>query len=88
VTRVSLPEGLGVGGFGGGRLGHVVEQELVEVAVFHVLHDHAERLLPHTHSQHAHDVRVLQLGHDLDLFLEISPETRRQCQDETPETLQ
>jgi len=68
-----VPENLGAGRLCGGRLQHVLIEELMQVAVLHVLHDHAERLPLGTHAQHAHDVHVAQLRHDLYLFQEILP---------------
>jgi tRNA G46 methylase TrmB len=46
-------------------------EELVEVAKAHVFHNHAQRLFVLTHTQHTHDVGVLQLRHDLHLLVEV-----------------
>ena len=55
----------------GGALRVVVAEELVEVPVLHVLNDDTERVFLGAHPQHAHYIAVLQLGHDLDLLVEV-----------------
>lgn len=48
-------------------------KELIEIAILHVLGDHAERVLSDTHSQETNDVGILQPGHDLYLLEKIIP---------------
>ena len=52
----------------------MVEEELVEVSVFHVFHDHTHGFLSCTYTHHTDNVWVLQHGHDLHLTVEIRPE--------------
>lgn len=46
---------------------------LVEVAVFQVLDQHTQRLLPGTHPDHLHDVGVPQPRQDFHFTLEVTP---------------
>ena len=46
-------------------------QEAVQVAAAHVLVEQAHRLGEHAHAQQAHDVRVVELGHQRDFVLEV-----------------
>lgn len=65
------PDGRSV--VGGSRLikKHAVGQILIQVSAFHVLGDHAERIVADTHPQETDDVGVLQAGQDLHLFQEV-----------------
>lgn len=66
--RRRSPDSGGVAEQGELPLWLVAGQELVEVAVLHVLCDHAEGVAVDAHGQQAYDVGVLQAGHYLDLL--------------------
>lgn len=48
-------------------------EELVEVAVFHVLKHHDERVALHTHPVESYNVFMLKVGQQLSFALEILP---------------
>lgn len=50
-----------------------VPEELVEVAMLHVLEHHNKRIALHTHSVERDDVLVLQIGQQLGLTMEVLP---------------
>lgn len=52
-------------------------EELVQVSIFHVLSDHAQRVCVHTHRQQTDDVGVPQTRHDPDLLQEVVPAAQR-----------
>lgn len=60
----------------GGLNGYVHFQELIEVPVLTVLHDHAQWLFDGAHSQHSGYVRVVQTGQNSDVVLQFSPEKK------------
>ena len=43
----------------------------MQVPLHHELKQHAHGLLPHAHTQQAHDVRVTHLGHEVHLAAEV-----------------
>lgn len=55
-------------------------QILIQVAAFHVLGDHAERIAADTHPQKTDDVGILQAGQDLHLFQEVVSARGRRVQ--------
>ena len=63
--------------FIGSLLQSEIAEELVQVSIFHVLGDHAQRVCVHTHRQQANDVGVPQTRHDPDLLQEVVPAAQR-----------
>lgn len=54
-----------------------IAEELVQVSIFHVLSDHAQRVCVHTHCQQTDNVGVPQARHDSDLLQEVIPAAQR-----------
>lgn len=50
-----------------------IAQELVQVSIFHVLSDHAQRVRVHAHRQQTDNVGIPQTRHDPDLLQEVIP---------------
>lgn len=54
-------------------LGFLTRQKLVEITIFHVFSNHAERVISDAHSQQPDYIGILQLGHNLNLLEEVVP---------------
>lgn len=71
---------------GGGALGLMAGQELVEVSILHVLSDHAEGVFSNAHCQQPDDVGVLESRHDLNLLQKVIPFRSRSHMDRHTQT--